>query len=147
MLLITLLLLTVPFAPVMPDGTLGFNDISIPLKGLSFGQRILVLLAMEAIILLAVLLMHHTRRVFEHFARGEIFALPVIGHIRRAGLWLIVSFFANIAGQIALRAANLVPREQAHGTAWPLVIGVVTCIAAYVMEEGRRIAADHAEII
>jgi len=85
--------------------------------------------------------------VFGHFARGEVFALPVIGHIRRAGLWLIVFFFANIAGQAALRAANLAPQEWADGTAWPLVLGVVTFIAAYVMEEARRIAADHAEIV
>jgi hypothetical protein len=90
---------------------------------------------------------HGDMSVFGHFARDEIFVLPVIGHIRRAGLWLVISFFANIAGQTALRLTGLIPREQAHGTAWPLVIGIVTFIAAHVMAEAQRIASDHAEII
>ena len=89
--------------------------------------------------------MHHTRRVFEHFAMGEIF-LPVISHVRRTGLWLIISFFAPIVAQMTLNAMKL-SHGQAHGTAWPLVIGIVTFIAAYVMEEARRIAADNAEIV
>jgi hypothetical protein len=92
-------------------------------------------------------LMHHTRRVFGHFARGEVFVLPVSGHIRGAGLWMIISFFANIAAQTALRLTGMMPPGQSHGTAWPLVIGIVTFIAAYVMAEAQRIAADHAEII
>jgi asparagine N-glycosylation enzyme membrane subunit Stt3 len=39
------------------------------------------------------------------------------------------------------------PPGQSHGTAWPLIIGVVTVIAAYVMAEASRIAAENAEIV
>jgi hypothetical protein len=60
---------------------------------------------------------------------------------------LVVSFFTNIAGQTMLRATGLMPPGEAQGSTWPLVIGVVTFIAAYVMEEARRIAADNAEIV
>jgi hypothetical protein len=131
---------------VPPRDAVGLGDIRVSLNGLSFGQRTWVLLAMEIVLLPIMLLMHHTRRVFGHFAKAEIFVLPVIGHVRSVGLWLIVSFFANIGGHVALVAAGLM-QGQANGTAWPLVIGMVTFIAAYVMEEARRIAAYNAEIV
>jgi len=146
----TTLVIAILFIPQTPPGhedVVGLNDISVSLDGLSFGQRVWVLLAIEMVGLPVVFLMHHTRRVFGHFARGEVFVLPVIGHVRRASVWLIVSFFANIAGQIMLRATGLMPPGQSHGTAWPLIIGVVTFIAAYVMAEAQRIAADNAEIV
>jgi len=149
-LLGTIVILAIPFVPYRPHGdtsVVGFNDITVVVGGLSFGQRAWVSLVMVIAALPTVFLMHHTRRVFGHFARGEVFILPVIGHVRQAGLWLVISFFANIAGQTALRLTGLIPREQAHGSAWPLIIGVVTFIAAYVMAEAQRIAADHAEIV
>jgi len=124
----------------------GFSGMTVSLEGLSVIQCVWVMLALEITIAPVVFLMHHTRRVFGHFAKGEIFVLPVIRHIRQAGLWLIVSFFAPIIGKLALNALKL-SHGQSHGTSWPLVIGVVTVIAAYVMEEARRIAADHAEIV
>lgn len=141
--------LSIPFASLAPHGHIGvgFQNISVSLDGLSTGRLLWVLLAVEFTILPLVFLMHHTRRVFSHFARGEVFVLPVISHIRRAGLWLVISFCANIASQTMLRATGLMPPGPAQGSAWPLVIGVVTFIAAYVMEEARRIAADHAEIV
>lgn len=164
-LLGALLMLGIPFAPFIGRGFhtvvgvggiavgpqqpvgVGLGDIRVSLDGLSLGQRLWVLLAMETVILPVAFLMHHTRRVFSHFAKGEIFVLPVIGHVRSAGLWLIVSFFSNIAGPIALRATGLMPPGQSQGTSWPLVIGVVTYIAAYVMAEAQRIAAENAEIV
>jgi len=167
-LLGALLMLSIPFAPLIVRGAhtmvgvggiavgpqqpqemmgVGLGDIRVSLDGLSLGQRLWVLLAMETVFLPVMFLMHHTRRVFGHFAKGEIFVPPVIGHIRQAGVWLIVSFFGNIAGQTALRASALMPPGQAHGTAWPLVIGIITFIAAYVMAEATRIAAENAEIV
>jgi hypothetical protein len=141
--------LLIPFTALAPHGHIGvgFRHIKVSLDGLSIGQLLWVLLAMELTILPLVFLMHHTRRVFGHFAKDEIFVLPVIGHIRQAGLWLIVSFLANIASQTMLRATGLMPPGLAEGSFWPLVVGLVIFIAAYVMEEARRIAADHAEIV
>ncbi|HKD47409.1 MAG TPA: hypothetical protein VKB67_06965 [Rhizomicrobium sp.] len=150
MLLASVACLSIPFTPwLVPHGpvSVGFQGITVSLNGRSTGQLLWVLVAMEILILPLVFLMHHTRRVFGNFAKGEIFALPVIGHIRHAGLWLIVSFVANIVSQTVLGATGLMPAGQAQGSTWPLVIGVVTYIAAYVMEEARRIAADHAEIV
>jgi hypothetical protein len=145
----SVLILSIPFAPLISPGhaMVGLNDISVSLDGLSLAQRVLVLLAIEMTALPVVFLMHHTRQVFGHFARGEVFVLPVIVHVRRAGLWLIVSFFANIVGQLALKALGLIPPGQVHSTSWPLIIGIVTTIGAYVMEEARRFAADSAEIV
>jgi hypothetical protein len=141
--------LAIPLTSLDPHGHfgVGYHHIRVSLDGLSIGQLLWVLLAVETTILPLVFLMHHTRRVFGHFAKGEVFVLPVIGHIRHAGLWLILSFFANIGSQTMLRATGLMPPGLAEGSTWPLVIGVVTFIAAYVMEEARRIAADHAEIV
>jgi hypothetical protein len=124
----------------------GLDGITVSLGGLSFGQRVWVLVAIEMAAVPVVFLMYHAQQVFSHFARGEVFVLPVIAHIRHAGLWLIISFFAYIAGRVVLNVAKLSP-GPAHGTAWPLVIGVTTTIAAYVMEEARRIAAENAEIV
>ena len=136
---------SIAVGPQQPLGV-GLGDIRVSLDGLSLGQRLWVLLAMEIVMLPAVFLMHHTRRVFGHFAKCEIFVLPVIGHIRSAGLWLIISFFAPIVGKTALNALKL-SHGQSDNSAWPLVIGIVTFIAAYVMEEARRIAAENAEIV
>ncbi len=149
MLFASLVCLLIPVAPLVPHGHLGvgFQGIRVSLDGLSTGQLLWVLLAVEITILPLLLLMHHTRRVFGHFAKGEIFVLPVIGHIRHAGLWLIASFLANIAAQTMLRATGFMPPGLAEGSTWPLVIGLVTFIAAYVMEEARRIAEENASIL
>ena len=149
-----ILILATPLDPIIERGGLGgvghgmvgIDDITVSLEGLSVIQCVWVMLALEIAIVPVVFLMHHARRVFGHFARGEIFVLPVIRHIRQAGLWLIISFFAPVVGQGALTALKL-SHGPAHDTIWPLVIGVTTVIAAYVMEEARRIAADHAEIV
>jgi len=149
MLLASVACLSILIPSLYPHGHVGvgFRYIQISLDGLSTGQLVWTLLALEITMLPLVFLMHHTRRVFGHFAKGEIFVLPVIGHIQQAGLWLIASFFADIAGQTMLRATGLMPRGPAQGSIWPLIIGMVTFIAAYVMEEARRIAADNAEIV
>ena len=150
-LLVAVLILGTPLEPIIDPGghgvIEGYSDLKVSLDGLSMAQCAWVMLAMEMTILPVLFLLHHARRVFGHFAKGEIFVLPVIVHIRQAGLWLFISFFANIASHVALAAAKLIPNGQTHGSTWPLLIGVTTTIAAYVMEEARRIAADNAEIV
>lgn len=155
-LLGAILILCTPLDPIIERGGhglighgnvgVGAAGITVSLEGLSIVQCVWVMLALEITIIPVVFLMHHARRVFGHFARGEIFVLPVIVHIRQAGLWLVISFFAPIVGQMTLNALKL-SHGQTHGTIWPLVIGVVTVIAAYVMTEAQRIAAENAEIV
>ncbi|HTM77821.1 MAG TPA: hypothetical protein VL133_09360 [Devosia sp.] len=151
-----ILILASPLDPIIERGGhglvghgnvgVGAAGITVSLEGLSVVQCIWVMLALEIAILPVVFLMHHARRIFGHFARGEIFVLPVIVNIRQAGLWLILSFFAPIVGKTALNALKL-SHGQADGTAWPLVIGIVTFIAAHIMAEATRIAAENAEIV
>jgi hypothetical protein len=153
-LLGALLSLAVPLEPILdPRGhavVAGFNAFRVTLDGLSVVQCVWVMLALELAILPVVFLMYHAGLLFWHFARGEVFVVAAIAHIRAAGLWLIASFFGAIAGPILLVVSGIM-HTATHITSsaglWPLVIGIVTFIAAYVMEEARRIAADNAEIV
>jgi hypothetical protein len=147
----TMLLLGLPLDPLLErggvgHGIVGFYDIKVSLEGLSVLQCVWVMLAFEMATLPVLFLLHHARLVFGHFAKGEIFVLPVIDHIRSAGLWLIISFFAPMLAQMALNLLQL-SQGQAHGSTWPLTIGAVTFIAASVMAEARRIADDNASIV
>jgi hypothetical protein len=93
-------------------------------------------------------LMHHARLLFRHFARGDVFAATAIAHIRAAGLWLIAYPFAGIAGGILVVASGVT--HAVHHIVpglWPLATGVTTFIAAHVMAEAQRIAAENAEIV
>jgi hypothetical protein len=72
--------------------------------------------------------LHHARRVFEHFAKGEVFASATIADMRTAALWL------TIAGIVPPRAIVL-------------IVGISGYVAAYVMAEARRIADDNAGIV
>jgi hypothetical protein len=111
-----------------------------------------------------LLILHHTRKLFFCFAGGEVFAAKPIAHIRAAGLWLTVSFFTGIAAIVLLdhyglknSLSPLFPSHDHHFSGALIALfmefkaalftGIATIIAAYVMEEARRIAADHAEIV
>jgi len=72
--------------------------------------------------------LHHARRVFLHFAKGEVFAAATIADMRTAALWV------TIAGIVPPRAIVL-------------MVGVAGYVAAYVMAEARRIADDNAGIV
>jgi hypothetical protein len=107
-----------------------------------------------------MMILQHTSRLFFCFAKGEVFAAKPIAHIRGAGLWLTAAFFTGIAAIYLLQLcgqqnayfpvhiyfpAGLIPLSlEFKGD---LLIGLPTIIAAHVMEEARRIAADHAEIV
>jgi hypothetical protein len=142
-------LLAMPIVMAVPhdNGTIGLGGENISIGGLSVLQRLQVAFALAVGALPILFLMRHTSRVFGYFAKGEIFVAPVIDHIRRAGYWLIAYFFAGIASHITLLLDGLIPKGHADLPFWPLIIGIITTILAYVMEEARRIAADHAEIV
>lgn len=136
------------------------HGIRIPTGDLRGWQAVGALVAANLVLVPEVLILHHTRKLFFCFARGEVFAAKPIAHIRATGLWLTISFFTGIAAIYLLNQCglkNLIYPTHLHfpGALPALMIefkgalftGIATTIAAYVMEEARRIAADHAEIV
>ncbi|HVW74576.1 MAG TPA: hypothetical protein VHC39_13130 [Rhizomicrobium sp.] len=135
--------------------------------GVGFGSKrgwslIAAMVATELTFAPTVLVLYHLCRLFLCFAKGEVFSAQPIAHIRWAGLWQTISFFTGISaiyllvmsgdrsGLYRLVAAtpffhslpNVAVRYENA-----IFIGVPIIIAAYVMEEAQRIAADHAGIV
>ncbi|MBV9548329.1 MAG: hypothetical protein JO256_01490 [Alphaproteobacteria bacterium] len=124
-------------------------------------QAIGAVIGVELFVLPRMLSMYHILRLFLCFARGEVFAARPIAHLRVAGWWLTATFFASIAAVWLMSAwGALSTQGDAGHFRFPgaviglalifrstLFTGFPVIIAAYVMEEARRIAADHAEII
>lgn len=145
----------------LPNIGIGLDHgIRIPTGDLRGRQAVMALVAATLVLVPIVLILHHARKLFFCFARGEVFATQPIAHIRAAGLWMTLSFFTGIAAVYLLQLSGLknafFPVSLRFPGALPfltlefkgaLLTGIPIVIAAYVMEEARRIAADHAEII
>lgn len=136
------------------------EGIIIGFKTLSQGQAISAVIGLEIYSLPRILAMYHILMLFLGFARGDVFAAKPIAHLRLAGWWLTASFFASVASVWFLSVSGCLQAEGGRHLHFPgaliglvimfraiLFAGVPTIIAAYVMEEARRIAADHAEIV
>jgi len=143
---------------------LGFGlgeRIIIGFGALTHMQAIGAVIGLEIFALPRALAMYHILRMFLCFAKGEVFAGRPIAHLRVAGWWLTATFFASIAAIWVeslcggLVTAGGAPQFHFPGALIGLAIifrsclftGIPLLIAATVMEEARRIAADHAEII
>lgn len=138
----------VPVLLAWPQGgRIQIGAVAASLDGLDLVPRIGAALALEISLAPLLLMLHHTKRVFGCFARGQVFDETTIGHIRFAGLWLVVLFFAEIVARMALIAIGALPPHQDILQFWPLFIGITTVIAAHVMGEAARIAAENAEIV
>jgi hypothetical protein len=90
----------------------------------------------------------HLRGLFRLYADGIVFARENATHLKRIGLWLVVYPFAKFAANMIFRAAG------GTDTAWfrgelvdALVLGAIVFAIAQVMEFGREIEQDQAEII
>jgi hypothetical protein len=129
------------------SGSMKIDGTVVSFADLSRGQHFLAFLAVVVNLVPALVLLHHTRRVFGAFAQGAIFAPATIVHIRSAGAWLVVSFFAGAATLPLLIGAGLHAPGQFQLDFWPLIVGVTTFIAAHVMAEAGRIAAENAQIV
>jgi hypothetical protein len=156
-------LVAAPVMVVFPSlhGGIGLpHGIRIPIGALRGGPAIGAMAAAMLMLLPITLTLHHARRLFACFAKGEVFAARPIAHIRAAGLWLTVSFFTDIAGIMLLRycgienriGASLPAMAPRHSLIAPeflgvLFTGIATIIAAYVMGEARRIADENASIL
>jgi hypothetical protein len=100
-------------------------------------------------------------KLFFCFARSEVFTAHAIANIRAAGFWLTISFFTGIAavyllilcgvkdGFLNAIARHLLGDLPAVALKFEdsLFVGIPIIIATYVMDDARRIAADHAEIV
>jgi len=135
--------------------------VSVGFQSLTPWQVIGAVVGVEVYALPRILTMYHMVRMFLCFASGEVFAVKPIGHLRAAGWWLTATFFTSIAAVWLMSAWGGLQNTAASGHFhFPAAVigltiifrstlftGVPLIIAAYVMEEARRIAADHAEII
>jgi hypothetical protein len=100
----------------------------------------------------SVFILHHGRKLFDEFARGEIFATKPIANMRAIGLWLVISFFTGFiaygADMILVASDHIKIKSPLPTPEWSaLFAGIATTIAAHVMAEAQRIAADNAEIV
>jgi hypothetical protein len=139
------------FFPKAPSGVgygIGLpHGVRIGFGTLNRWQAVGAMVATEIMVLPILLTLHYSRKLFGCFAKGDIFAAKPIAHIRAAGLWLTVSFFTDTAGIILLSHCGQNQHISPVEFLGTLFIGIPIIIAAYVMEEARRIAADHAEIV
>jgi hypothetical protein len=153
------------FYPTTPSGVshgIGFmNGFGVSFGSLTHWQAIGAMVATELTFVPTVLVLYHMCRLFSCFAKGEVFAARTIAHLRAAGYWLTASFFTGIAAVyllvligvkqgllsvVAAHFSNSLPSVAIRFNG-AIFTGLPIIIAAYVMEEARRIAADHAEIV
>jgi hypothetical protein len=136
------------------------HGIRIPTGNLRGWQAVGAFVAASLVLVPDILILHHTRKLFFCFAKGEVFAEKPIAHIRAAGWLLSASFFMGITAIYLLQLCGqknaFLPVHLYFPTGliglsieWKdeLLFGISLIIAAYVMEEARRIAADNAEIV
>jgi len=115
--------------------------------------------AVELMTIPTVLVLHHMRKLFSCFAKGEVFAAQPIAHIRWAGWWMTSSFFTGIAAVYLLvlcgqkqgllsviHFPNSLPAIALRFEG-AIFAGIPIIIAAYVMAEARRIADEYASIL
>ena len=120
---------------------------SLPLADISIGRKLLLVVDFLAAMTPTLFILSHGRKLFAGFARGQVFTDTTIAHLKGLGFWLIVSVVAGVFIQ-AFFFAIAEMREHAFDLdPVKLLYGAMTYVAAYVMTEARRIAADHAEIV
>jgi hypothetical protein len=90
----------------------------------------------------------HLRGLFRLYAGGIVFARENAAHLKRIGLWLVVYPFAKFAANMLFRFAGGTDKTWFRGELVDaLILGVIVFAIAQVMEFGREIEQDQAEII
>lgn len=141
------LALCAPILAIWPHaGSIQWDTELIKFTGLSSVQRVGLLAALEVGMVPAILLLHHARRLFGCFWRGEVFASASVSHIRAAGFWLVVSALTAMVTKIGIYSTHGI-KADVELDMRSLLFGIGTFIAAYVMEEARRIADENASIL
>jgi hypothetical protein len=119
----------------------------LPFAALTIGRRLLLVVDFLAAMAPTLFILFHGRRLFAGFARGQVFTETTIAHLKGLGFWLIVSVVAGIFVQIFFFAVAEIRDTHFDLNPVSLLYGAMIYVAAYVMAEARRIAADHAEIV
>ena len=141
------LAICVPPLAVWPHaGSIKWDTYLIEFTGLSTARRAWLLAAVEVGMIPYLFLLHHARKLFGCFWRGEVFAIASVSHIRAAGFWLVISALAGMAAKIGIYSATNI-KTDVELDERSLVFGIVTFIAAYVMAEARRLADENASIL
>jgi ABC-type multidrug transport system fused ATPase/permease subunit len=139
--------LAVPLLLVWPDiGSAKWDEDLAELARYSGRERLGIVVATLIGMIPSLFLLHHARRLFGRFARGEVFEPASVIHIRAIGLWLIVEAIAGTISQ-DLQAVMTGEEPQAPFMITTVIFGVATYIGAYVMAEARRIADENASIL
>ena len=90
----------------------------------------------------------HLRGLFGLYAKGIVFARENAAHLKRIGVWLVVYPFAKFAANMLFRLAGGTDKAWFRGELVDaLILGVIVFAIAQVMEFGREIEQDSAEII
>jgi hypothetical protein len=90
----------------------------------------------------------HLRGLFRLYAGGVVFARENAAHLKRIGLWLVVYPFAKFAANMIFRLAGGTDKAWFRGELIDaLILGAIVFAIAQVMEFGREIEQDSAEII
>lgn len=151
------------FFPKTPSGV-GFgiglpNSFGAGFGGMRGWSAVGTMVAVELMTIPSILVLHHMRKLFSCFAKGEVFAVRPIAHIRWAGFWMTISFFTGIAAvyllalcgqkQGVLGVIHFPGSLPAIALRFEAAIftGIPIIIAAYVMAEARRIADENASIL
>lgn len=90
----------------------------------------------------------HLRALFRLYASGIVFARENAAHIKRVGVWLVLWPAAKIAANMLFQLAG--GADKAWGKLVfldSLVLGLIVLAIAQVMEFGREIEEDRAEIV
>lgn len=106
---------------------------------LSIGRRLLLTVYFLVAFAPTLFILFHGRGLFAGFAQGRVFTEASIAHLKALGFWLIVSAVLGLFVHMIFFAIAR--------TLLPFLYGAMAYVAAYVMAEARRIAADHAEIV
>jgi hypothetical protein len=103
-----------------------------------------VVIAMTPVIFIC----RHLRGLFGLYASGIVFARENAAHLKRIGVWLVVYPFAKFAANMLFRLAGGTDKAWFRGELVDaLILGVIVFAIAQVMEFGREIEQDSAEII
>ena len=120
---------------------------SLPLFEISIGRKLLLVSDFLVAMAPTLLILFHGRKLFAGFTRGQVFTEASIAHLKALGFWLIVSVVLGVFVQTFFFAVAQIRDHAFDIEPMTLLYGAMTYVAAYVMEEARRIAADNAEIV
>ena len=120
---------------------------NLPFASLTIGRRLLLIVDFLVAMAPNLFILSHGRKLFAGFVRGQIFTEDAIRHLRGLGFWLIVSTVVAIFVQLFFFAIAEIRDRGFDLEPLSFLYGAMTYVAAYIMAEARRIAADNAEIV